>query len=88
MPIVTYDFQDVVAYGADHSTIGKAVAEAIGRQGIKLSPDPAPEQVSFVRTDHYPFVKAGVPAVSLDLGPAGPGAKAHRGVPRPSIITA
>ena len=76
MPIVTYDFQDMVAYGADHSTVGKAVAEAIASQGIKLSPDPAPEQVSFVRSDHYSFVKAGVPAVSLDLGPAGPGAKA------------
>jgi hypothetical protein len=76
MPIVTYDFQDVVAYGADHSTIREAVARAIASEGIKLSPDPAPEQVSFVRTDHYPFVKAGVPAVSLDLGPAGPGAKA------------
>ena len=76
MPIVTYDFEDVVAYGADHSTIREAVARAIASEGIKLSPDPAPEQVSFVRTDHYPFVKAGVPAVSLDLGPAGPGAKA------------
>jgi len=76
MPIVTYDFQDVVAYGADHSTIGKAVAAAIASQGIKLSADPEPEQVIFVRTDHYPFVKAGVPAVSLDLGPAGPGRKA------------
>ena len=76
MPIVTYDFQDVVAYGADHSTISKTVARAIASEGIKLSPDPAPEQTSFVRTDHYPFVKQGVPAVSLDLGPAGSGAKA------------
>ena len=76
MPIVTYDFQDVVAFGGEHSTIGAAIARAIASEGIKLSPDPAPEQVSFVRTDHYPFVKAGVPAVSLDLGPAGPGAKA------------
>lgn len=76
MPIATYDFQDVVAYGAEHSTIGKAVAAAIASQGIKLTPDPTPEQVIFVRTDHYPFVRAGVPAVSLDLRPAGPGAKA------------
>lgn len=76
MPIVTYDFQDMVAYGAEHSTVGKAVADAIASQGIKLVPDPAPEQVSFVRSDHYSFVKAGVPAVSLDLGPGGPGAKA------------
>lgn len=78
MPIVTYDFEDVVAYGADHSTIAKAVEKAIASRDIKLSPDPAPEQVSFVRSDHYPFVKAGVPAVSLDLGPAGPGAAATK----------
>ena len=76
MPIVTYDFQDVVAYGADHSTIRETVARVAQAEGIKLSPDPAPEQVSFVRTDHYPFVLQGVPAVSFDLGPAGPGAKA------------
>jgi hypothetical protein len=76
MPIATYDFQDVVAYGAEHSTIAQAVAKAIRSEGVKLSPDPAPEQVIFVRSDHYPFVKEGVPAISLDLGPAGPGAKA------------
>jgi hypothetical protein len=76
MPIVTYDFEDVVAYGAEHSTIAEAVAKAIAGEGVKLSPDPAPEQVIFVRSDHYPFVKEGVPAISLDLGPAGPGAKA------------
>ncbi len=61
MPILTYDFQDVVAFGAEHSTIGSAVARAIASEGLKLSPDPEPEQVGFVRTDHYPFVKAGVP---------------------------
>ena len=76
MPIVTYDFQDVVAYGADHSTISQAVAKVAQAERLKLSPDPAPEQVSFVRSDHYPFVVQGVPAVSFDLGPAGPGAKA------------
>ena len=76
MPIVTYDFEDVVAYGAEHSTISETVARAIAKEGIKLTPDPAPEQVSFVRTDHYPFVKEGIPAVSLDTGPAGDGAKA------------
>ena len=50
-----------------------AVARAIESEGVKLAADPEPEQVSFVRTDHYPFVKAGVPAVSLDSGPGGGG---------------
>jgi hypothetical protein len=73
MPILTYDFEDVVAFGAEHSTISQAVARAAPQVGIKLSPDPNPEQVIFVRSDHYSFVKQGVPAVALDTGSAGPG---------------
>ena len=73
MPILTYDFTDVVAFGAEHSTIGAIVAKAIASEGVKLTPDPEPEQVSFVRSDHYMFVKEGVPAVSLETGPANGG---------------
>jgi Zn-dependent M28 family amino/carboxypeptidase len=64
----------VVAFGAEHSTVGSAVAKAIASEGVSLVPDPEPEQVSFVRTDHYMFVKQGVPAVSLDSGPGNGGA--------------
>ena len=35
---------------------------------IKLSPDPMPEQGVFTRSDHYLFVKQGVPAVFLVTG--------------------
>ncbi len=73
MPILSYRFQDMVAIGADHSTVAQAVARAAGKRGIPLSPDPEPEEAIFVRSDHYSFVKAGVPSVSLDTGWAGPG---------------
>jgi Zn-dependent M28 family amino/carboxypeptidase len=36
--------------------------------GIALSPDPAPEQVLFVRSDQYSFVKQGVPSVFTVVG--------------------
>ena len=78
MPILTYDFVDLVAYGADRSTLGKLVEAAAAAEGVKLVPDPTPEEASFVRSDHYSFVKAGIPAVSLDLGPGGPGAAATK----------
>ena len=68
MPILTYDFTDVVALGAEHSTVGASVGRAAGQMGVKLSPDPEPEQNNFVRSDHYSFVKEGVPAVSLETG--------------------
>jgi Zn-dependent M28 family amino/carboxypeptidase len=32
------------------------------------SPDPRPEAGSFYRSDHFPFAKAGVPAISFDGG--------------------
>ena len=76
MPILTYDFEDVIAFGAEHSTIGSVVERAAERAGVSLSPDPYPEENSFVRSDHYMFVKQGVPAVYLATGVKGPGKSA------------
>lgn len=78
MPILTYAFEDLVAVGADHSSVGAVVAEAAAKEGVKVVPDPLPEENFFVRSDHYSFVKAGIPSVSLDLGPGGPGAVAAK----------
>lgn len=75
MPIITYDFTDVVAFGAERSTIGPAVARAGQRLGVGLTPDPQPEQGIFTRSDHYRFVQQGVPSVFLVTGPGGDGAK-------------
>ncbi len=54
---------DIIALGAEHSTLGAAVQEAATRVGLSLSPDPMPEQNFFIRSDQYPFVKRGVPAL-------------------------
>jgi len=68
MPILTYDFQDVVAFGAEHSQLGQMVERAAGAMNVALTPDPLPEQGLFTRSDHYPFVQAGVPSVFLMTG--------------------
>jgi Zn-dependent M28 family amino/carboxypeptidase len=68
MPLITYDFTDVIAYGATHSTLQDAFRQAGGAMNVKLSPDPMPEQAVFVRSDHYAMVKVGVPAVMLATG--------------------
>jgi len=78
MPIITYDFKDVVAFGAERSTIGPAVARAGAPLGIALVPDPEPEQGIFTRSDHYRFVQQGVPSVFLVTGPGGDGAVAGK----------
>jgi hypothetical protein len=78
MPLLKYDFSDIVAFGADRSTVGDAVQRAARRINVKLSPDPMPEEGLFVRSDHYRFVEAGVPAVFLMTGFANGGEKEFR----------
>ena len=68
MPILTYEFTDVVAFGADRSSIGPSVKKAAERMNVKLSPDPMPDEGIFTRSDHYRFVEQGVPAVFLITG--------------------
>jgi Zn-dependent M28 family amino/carboxypeptidase len=69
MPVLLYEFGDVIAFGAEHSSLGAAAAEAAGEAGLVLTPDPFPEQNIFVRSDHYRFVQQGVPALYLVTGP-------------------
>ncbi|PZQ62967.1 MAG: aminopeptidase [Sphingomonas taxi] len=76
MPILTYRFEDMVAFGGDRSTLGPIIARAVAGIGVGLSPDPMPEQAIFVRSDHYRFVQKGVPSVFLWPGYKGPGKEA------------
>ncbi|MCL6698657.1 M20/M25/M40 family metallo-hydrolase [Sphingomonas sp. NSE70-1] len=78
MPLLLYPFTDVTAFGADHSSIGATVAEAGKSMGVAVSPDPMPEEAIFTRSDHYMFVKRGVPAVLLMTGHANGGAEHWR----------
>ena len=44
--------------------------------GLRVSPDPMPEQTLFVRSDHYRFVLRGIPALFLMTGQANGGKQA------------
>lgn len=68
MPVMTAPSRDVVPIGVEHSSL-KGVLDAAAKEvGVALSPDPFPEEVVFVRSDQYAFVRAGIPAVYLDGG--------------------
>jgi len=68
MPVLLYDFTDVVAFGADRSSLGAITSEAVSKIGVGLSPDPMPSEGIFTRSDHYRFVQQGVPSVFLVTG--------------------
>lgn len=68
MPILLYDFTDMVAFGAERSSLGPITENALAKIGVSMSPDPMPEQGIFTRSDHYRFVQKGVPSVFLVTG--------------------
>ncbi|WP_417491360.1 M28 family metallopeptidase [Maricaulis sp.] len=72
MPVIVYEFNDVVAFGSEHSNLGPIATRAAARMNIEVSPDPIPEQSIFVRSDHYNFVREGVPSLFLMTGFSSP----------------
>ncbi|MFC3053454.1 M28 family metallopeptidase [Kordiimonas pumila] len=68
MPVLLYDFSDVVAFGADRSSLGPITEKAVQSIGLVLSPDPMPQEGVFTRSDHYRFVQQGIPSVFLVTG--------------------
>ena len=68
MPLFLYPLADVVAFGAEHSSLQAIVAAAANAEGFALTPDPIPEENLFIRSDQYSFVRQGVPAIYLSPG--------------------
>jgi Zn-dependent M28 family amino/carboxypeptidase len=60
--------RDVIAIGAQHSSLGELLGAVLARSGLRLAPEPVPEQGYFFRSDQYAFAQAGVPAIWLDGG--------------------
>ena len=68
MPLLTFDFKNVMAFGAQHSSLQGNVARALKAMGLELIADPWPEKGLFTRSDHYNFVKQGIPSIFLATG--------------------
>jgi Zn-dependent M28 family amino/carboxypeptidase len=78
MPLLLYDFTDVIAFGAEHSTIASIASSAAKSMNVKIAPDPMPQEGLFVRSDHYRFVARGVPSIFLMTGHANGGEAAWK----------
>jgi Zn-dependent M28 family amino/carboxypeptidase len=60
--------EDMTAMGADRSDLGPFVETRAAELGLVLVPDAEPEKGFFFRSDHFPFAKAGVPALYIEHG--------------------
>ena len=68
MPFLFHPLRDIVPYGAEHSTLASPVRAASEHLGLAIGPDPIPEQVLFIRSDHFSFVRRGIPALFIKSG--------------------
>lgn len=68
MPFLFHPLLDIVPYGAEHSSMGESVATAAEHMGLGIGPDPIPEQVLFIRSDHFAFIRQGIPALFIKSG--------------------
>jgi Zn-dependent M28 family amino/carboxypeptidase len=59
---------DLVPIGAEHSTLMTAVRAAADVQSLRISPDPQPNEVLFIRADQYRFVRQGIPSIFPRVG--------------------
>ena len=67
-PGLLYPLKDVVPLGVEHSSLSADVQQAAKMMGYQISPDPMPEEVFFIRSDQYSFVRQGIPAVDVSDG--------------------
>lgn len=68
MPLLLYPLADLIAFGSEHSSLEQIIGEVVVEEDFVLAPDPIPEEVLFIRSDQYSFVKKGIPSVFLVPG--------------------
>jgi Peptidase family M28 len=68
MPMIFAPVRDFVALGAEHSSLGVLARNAAAAFGYRLSKDAAPEEVLFIRSDQFSFIRRGVPAIVINGG--------------------
>ncbi len=68
MPFFFHPLLDIVPYGSEHSSMKPAVEAAARFVGVQIAKDPIPEQAVFMRSDHFSFVRQGIPAIYIKSG--------------------
>jgi hypothetical protein len=63
-----YPLRILTTLGLEDSTLGQTVRDVAGPMGIEVRADLEPERNLLRRTDHWPFMQIGVPAVSFLFG--------------------
>lgn len=68
MPLTLTPTTDLTACGTEQSSLGATARAAAAAHGYRLSAEPPDDLPSLVRSDHFSFVRRGVPAIAIAGG--------------------
>ncbi len=60
--------KDMLAIGAERSSIIDVVEQVAYEMNVRISPDPVPERGAFFLSDQFSFARLGIPAIYLNSG--------------------
>jgi len=60
--------EDFTLLGVDRTTLEPLARSVAGTMKVRLDPDAHPEQGSYFRSDHFSFVRVGIPAINVEPG--------------------
>ena len=63
-----FPLKDVVGLGVEHSSLQNDLKAVASQMGFEISPDPFPDENDFIRSDQFPFVRAGIPSLYVTPG--------------------
>lgn len=63
-----YPLKYLIVYGVNESDLGVDIRAAAKDLGVAVIDDPEPQRNSFIRSDQYSFIKAGIPALAMKDG--------------------
>jgi len=64
-----YPMTRLIGYGLEESSLGEDARAVAGRLGLQVFPDSDPDEVAFVRSDQYSFIRRGIPALMANIAP-------------------
>ena len=68
MPTLIAPLLSIEPLGAKHSSLMKEVTRAAQYLNLEVQEDHIPDQVRFVRSDQYSFIREGIPALAIKYG--------------------
>ena len=63
-----YPLKHLEVPGLGESSLGQELKDLAGPLGVEAHPEHIPDQVTFIRSDQYNFVKKGIPSLMISVG--------------------